>query len=313
MNPLRSVEDPRVPYRVLTAILLGSSAVALILAVLPSTDAGLRGVDAVAGVLLAAAAGALWFFGERLPHGLALDLAVVMAIAAATAATITVQTAVGQVLVGLLLILLGVFLGYFRPPMRIAVLLGIMFGGYLGATLVNRQLDAWIDFVLVCGVILAVTVMVSRLTRELRALGLRDGLTGALNRRGLELVSGPLAAAAARAAQPITVGLIDVDKFKQYNDTHGHVAGDAALVNLVDAWRTQLRSSDVLARYGGDEFALVLPNTRREDAEQLAARLTGLTDLGWTVGFVEWTPQEELTAALRRADELMYSRKSQRR
>lgn len=313
MTPLRSVEDPRVPYRVLTVILLGSALAAVVLAVLPSTDASLRGVDAIAAVLLAGAAAALWFLGERLPDGLSLDIAVLLAIVAATAATLTVSTAVGQVLVGLVLILLGVFLGYFRPPRRIAVLLGVMFGGYLGATLVNRLLDAWVDFVLVCLVILAVTVMVSRLTRELRALGLRDGLTGALNRRGLDLVAGPLAAAANRAGQPITVGLIDVNDFKVFNDTHGHVAGDAALVALVDAWRTQLRSADVLARYGGDEFALVLPNTRREDAEQLAARLAPLSDLRWTVGFVEWTPQEELTAALRRADELMYSRKPKRR
>ena len=123
----------------------------------------------------------------------------------------------------------------------------------------------------------------------------------------------PLAAAAARSGQAITVGLIDIDSFKAYNDEHGHIAGDAALVALVDAWRGELRASDILARYGGDEFALVLPGTRREDADELAVRLAAASELSWTVGFVEWTPQEDLYAALGRADTLMFERKPKRR
>jgi GGDEF domain-containing protein len=312
MSPLRSVEDPRMPYRVLTAILLGSAVVALLLAFAPGSATVIRGLDSVVGALLAAAGLLLWRWGDRLPGGLALDLGVMVGIVVATIGALRVPTAAGQVLIGMGYVLFGVFIGYFRPPRRIAILLGIMFGGYLGATLANRRLDTYVDFILICAVILAVTVMVARLAGELRALSLRDSLTGVLNRRGLDLIATPLAAASARAGRPITVGIIDIDSFKAFNDEHGHLAGDAALVSAVTAWLAQLRSADVLARYGGDEFALVLPGARREDAEELAVRLAAAHPLPWTGGFVEWTPQEDLYAALGRADDLMYDRKPKR-
>jgi diguanylate cyclase (GGDEF)-like protein len=223
-----------------------------------------------------------------------------------------VPTASGQVLIGLGFVLFGVFIAYFRPTSRVVMHLALMFVAYSTALLVNRQLQTVVDLIIVSLVVGSVTLMVSRLANALRALALRDGLTGALNRRGLDLVSEPLSAAAARSGQPVTVGLLDIDSFKAYNDTHGHQAGDAALVAVVDAWRTQLRASDILARYGGDEFALVLPGTRREDAEELAARLAAAHELRWTAGFVEWTPQEDLYAALGRADTLMFDRKPKR-
>jgi diguanylate cyclase (GGDEF)-like protein len=165
----------------------------------------------------------------------------------------------------------------------------------------------------VCLVIVSVTLMTSHLVTSLRALALHDGLTGALNRRGLVVVAEPLAAAAWRAGQPVTVGLVDLDSFKAYNDEHGHLAGDAALIAVVQAWRSELRSADVLARYGGDEFALVLPATRQDDVGELVRRLEAAYDVAWTGGFVEWTPQEDLYAALGRADDLMFDRKPKRR
>lgn len=312
MTPLRSVEDPRMAYRVLTTIFVIGAVLALLLSVVPGTADDLRSVDRVAGVLMLVVAGVVWRWGDRLPGGLALDLAVVLAIAVAVVGTLAVPTAAGQVLIGLGLVIIGVFIGYFRPLRRVVLHLTLLVVGYLAALLVNRQTDTAVDGVIVCLVVVGVTLMVSRLARALRALALRDSLTGVLNRRGLDLVAGPVAAATARSGQPVTVGLIDIDSFKAYNDEHGHLAGDTALVALVDAWRRELRTSDVLARYGGDEFALVLPGMRVQDAEELAARLGAAHGIRWTAGFVEWTPQEDLYAALGRADTLMFERKPKR-
>ena len=155
--------------------------------------------------------------------------------------------------------------------------------------------------------------MVSRLASALRALAHRDSLTGTLNRRGLDLVAGTLAASASRAGTPITVGLVDLDAFKTYNDEHGHVGGDALLVALTEAWRRELRASDLLARFGGDEFAFVLAGTTLSVAEALAVRLTAAHPAAWTGGWVEWGPDEELHSALGRADAVMFARKPSRR
>jgi diguanylate cyclase (GGDEF)-like protein len=312
MTPLRSVEDPRVAYRVLTIILGVSALLAMLFGVVPGTDASIRGLDVVAGLVLWVAAALVWFAGDRLPGGIALDLAVLLGITVATIGVLRVPTASGQVLIGTGYVLFGVFIGYFRPRRRVVLLLVIMLASYLAAVLVNRQMNTVVDALIVCLVIGSVTLMICRLANALRALALRDGLTGVLNRRGLDLVAGPLAAAASRGGQPITVGLLDLDEFKAYNDQHGHVAGDAALVAIVDAWRGELRASDILARYGGDEFALVLPGTRVQDAEELAGRLAAAHEIRWTAGFVEWTPQEELYDALGRADTLMFERKPKR-
>jgi diguanylate cyclase (GGDEF)-like protein len=311
-SPLRSVEDPRMPYRIMTAILLVAAAIALLFAVVPGTDDSIRGFDAIAGIVLALAGGFVWFVADQLSNGLGLDLAVVLGTLVASVGAALVPTASGQVLIGLGFVLFGVFIAYFRPANRVVMHLVLMFVAYATALLVNRQLQTVVDLLIVSLVVGSVTLMVSRLANALRALALRDSLTGTLNRRGLDLVAEPLAAAAARNGQPVTVGLLDIDSFKAYNDTYGHQAGDAALVAVVDAWRTQLRASDILARYGGDEFALVLPGTRREDAEELAARLAAAHELRWTAGFVEWTPQEDLYAALGRADTLMFDRKPKR-
>jgi diguanylate cyclase (GGDEF)-like protein len=312
LSPVRSVEDPRMPYLVLSWMLGISAALALLIGVLPGNGETLRAVDIVAAVLLGIGAVLVRLVGDRLPNGLTLDIAVGVGIAIAFAGTLAVPAAVGQLLVGTGLVLYGVYIAYFRPPRRVAWFLVAMVGSYVVALLINRQLRTPVDAFIICLVIVSVTVMVSRLVSALRALALRDSLTGVLNRRGLDLVAGPLAAAAARSGQPISVGLIDLDSFKAYNDEHGHVAGDAALVAIVDAWRTELRASDVLARYGGDEFALLLPGTRVQDAEELAGRLAAVHELHWTAGFVEWTPQEDLYAALGRADTLMFERKPKR-
>jgi diguanylate cyclase (GGDEF)-like protein len=123
---------------------------------------------------------------------------------------------------------------------------------------------------------------VMRLSRLVRT----DGLTGLANRRHLDEVLDAEIRRACRAAAPVALLLCDVDLFKRYNDTFGHVAGDAVLVELGDVLSGYCRrAGDVAARYGGEEFALLLPGTGPADAIAVGERLRRrVADLSIRVG-----------------------------
>jgi diguanylate cyclase (GGDEF)-like protein len=105
------------------------------------------------------------------------------------------------------------------------------------------------------------------------ALAHADELTGLLNRRGLKERLEAEVARCRRSPRPLCVALIDVDFFKQLNDTHGHLTGDWALQHLARFLRQSIRKSDMACRYGGEEFLLVLPDTPLEAAHELLNRL----------------------------------------
>jgi PAS domain S-box-containing protein len=103
-----------------------------------------------------------------------------------------------------------------------------------------------------------------------------DALTGAWNRRHLEQVAKTEIAAAGRYGQPLSLLMFDIDRFKSVNDRYGHQAGDLVLVELAQRVRPHLRAPDLLARWGGDEFVVVMPHTALTDAMRLAERLREL-------------------------------------
>lgn len=109
--------------------------------------------------------------------------------------------------------------------------------------------------------------------REMEARSQRDALTGAHNRRYFEEAVRREFELASRHGWPLTVALLDIDHFKQVNDTHGHQAGDLVLISMVRTVLRELRQEDLFARYGGEEFALVLPGTSLAAAGKLLLRL----------------------------------------
>jgi diguanylate cyclase len=100
-----------------------------------------------------------------------------------------------------------------------------------------------------------------------------DQLTGSLNRRGLEDVYEREADRADRRGTPLCIAMLDLDNFKKLNDTHGHAAGDSALIHVVRIVKQTLRSIDVIARYGGEEFLIVMPETTIDEAAQAMVRV----------------------------------------
>jgi diguanylate cyclase len=109
--------------------------------------------------------------------------------------------------------------------------------------------------------------------REMSELVYEDQLTGSLNRRGLDDFLEHALARTERRNLPLCLALLDLDDFKRLNDTHGHSAGDRALIHLVQVVKDTLRAMDVIGRFGGEEFVIVLPDTSLEDAAQTVTRV----------------------------------------
>ncbi len=162
-----------------------------------------------------------------------------------------------------------------------------------------------------------------RLANErLRALSETDPLTNTLNRRKFMDVAERELALAERHCYPTSVVIVDFDDFKQVNDKYGHAAGDTALVQTIEVMKSVIRESDVLARFGGEEFILLLPHTAGQGAQSLANRIlervaqtplkfeeTSLT-ITLSAGSVTCeTSRTPLDVLMSRADELLYESK----
>jgi diguanylate cyclase (GGDEF)-like protein len=146
------------------------------------------------------------------------------------------------------------------------------------------------------------------LVDQLERLAHTDELTGLSNRRALHEALTREMARSARDRQPVSVAMIDVDDFKALNDEHGHLFGDQVLRRLSCAWRAALRRSDLLARYGGDEFVAVLPACGAAEAQLVADRLVKATpgEHSVSVGTATWDGLQDLDALLSDADVQLY-------
>jgi len=148
-----------------------------------------------------------------------------------------------------------------------------------------------------------------------------DQLTGSLNRRGMEDIFEREADRADRRSTPLCIAMLDLDNFKKLNDTHGHNAGDEALVHLVRVVKQTLRSIDVIARWGGEEFIIIMPETGLEEAAQAMVRVQReLTKhfftadeqrlfITFSAGVALRMPHESQEALVKRADKAMYEAK----
>jgi len=158
---------------------------------------------------------------------------------------------------------------------------------------------------------------------ELQSHANRDALTGLYNRRWFD---GALAAVVdhqrARGGR-LSLLMVDIDRFKRVNDTHGHASGDRALCTVAEVLRTEIRASDHAARLGGEEFAVLLPHTAGDEAAQIAERIrhavrqqpivdpdgASLPPVTVSIGVAEAGPDETDRRLLARADAALYRAK----
>jgi diguanylate cyclase (GGDEF)-like protein len=169
-------------------------------------------------------------------------------------------------------------------------------------------------------------VLITRLARVAillnRDLATKDPLTGLCNRRGFDEALALEIARQRRYGGVFSLTLLDLDRFKLVNDVQGHVAGDRALVCVANALREAVRQIDTIARIGGDEFAIVLPNTSATGCDAIRGHICEITnqrlaDNGFTltvsIGFetFESAPYSAVSA-LEGADRAMYKHKAQR-
>lgn len=163
-----------------------------------------------------------------------------------------------------------------------------------------------------------------KLRDSLRQQAIRDPLTGLFNRRYLEETLGTEIERARRNNEPFGVMMLDLDHFKRFNDTHGHDAGDAILQSLGAFLLRHLRGGDIACRYGGEEFALIMPSVSPEVAQQRAEQLCAgvrtlsvdfrgdpLGPLTLSIGIATFPKHgENGVMVLRSADSALYQAKS---
>jgi diguanylate cyclase (GGDEF)-like protein len=150
-------------------------------------------------------------------------------------------------------------------------------------------------------------------TERLRVLSTHDSLTGLYNRAYFDERLYEELLRARRYGRPLSVGIVDIDRFKQVNDQYGHLSGDAVLRAFADHLRDSVRRTDIVARYGGEEFGLILPETTGEDAElklermrdQVESRTIPLPKLGRALNLTFSAGVASLPADGERAEELV--------
>jgi len=149
------------------------------------------------------------------------------------------------------------------------------------------------------------------LLAQSRREALTDPLTGLANRRSWDRELEVAVGEANRAGGPFCVALIDLDHFKSYNDRHGHLAGDRLLREAASAWRSLIRDADLIARFGGEEFAVLLPNCTASDGQRIVERLRTSTPRGQrsSAGLTAWTPGDSAENLTARADAALYAAK----
>jgi len=194
--------------------------------------------------------------------------------------------------------------------------------------------DEDVELLYALGALVALAIKNADLYEETLRLATHDPLTGVMNRRAMERLIESELARSARFATPMSLLLIDVDHFKKFNDRMGHVLGDEALQKIAEALQNSVRKVDGVARFGGEEFCVILPQTNERAAKEVADKLcTVVREIvvagadEQPLGFISisvggasfpahvkaYSPNEAMTALLQAADTALYAAKAQGR
>jgi len=266
--------------------------------------AGLTVISAVAGVV----AVANFWQGARI--GLRGNyLLSVLALVAVTGAVLCAhRSPVADGIAGLY-VLPTIFTASFYPTRAFAIYM-VAQAATSGAVLLTSGVpDASAGWAVLLATTVTVGVVVHVLQQALKLAATTDLLTGLVNRRALEPILARELHRCARLGHPLCLVVIDLDHFKEVNDAHGHQEGDRLLGEVSEQWSAVLRSTDVLARAGGDEFVLLLPSTDTARAIEMLGRLGAATTQEFSAGVAAATPETTVEDLLRLADDACYHAK----
>ncbi|HBS58693.1 MAG TPA: GGDEF domain-containing protein [Firmicutes bacterium] len=196
--------------------------------------------------------------------------------------------------------------------------LGIGFTGYYLDMVLQVGYEGWIwlatTFILSLGGFAA-----GGLIQRLSASSLTDFLTGLYNRRFFYLRLDEEEARASRKKKPLCIAMIDVDDFKAVNDTYGHVQGDLLLCELAGILKNNTRFTDIVARWGGDEFAIIFSETPLPNACEIMERIRSKVEQAFSpyeltisAGIMTLEPEQNLKDLLIMADQALYEAKARK-
>ena len=206
----------------------------------------------------------------------------------------------------------AIYAAYYFPWRGVAAHMVLVAVSYAAVLVSEHERAAPALLLGMTGTATATAAVLASLASRLRAQAATDALTGLPNRRGWELALERELARAVRRRTPLCIAILDLDRFKALNDEQGHLAGDRVLKEVAATWLALVRDSDLLARYGGDEFAVILPDcyphVAREIARRLCEREAG--SLTCSAG-VAWLQEGDTAESLvDRADRALYEAKA---
>ncbi len=194
-------------------------------------------------------------------------------------------------------------------------------GGALAGIRQTLYLNLLICFVVTALVLTLVNLVLRRYQARIEALATTDSLTGLPNRRGFDLLANQALQEAQRERKPLAMLMIDLDNFKALNDTYGHLGGDEVLHGFALNLQGCLRQSDIICRWGGEEFIVLLKDTGSATAQQLAEKIRSQGEQGrypfagvnlqvnTSIGLTELHPGDSLHSLIARADRGLYRAK----
>ncbi|WP_432541788.1 putative bifunctional diguanylate cyclase/phosphodiesterase [Kineococcus sp. SYSU DK002] len=267
-----------------------------------------RGLGLLAlGAVAAATGAAMLAVGHRVPPA-GYHAVVGLGTALITAAALLMPSATTALAVGGLYTFIVVDVVYFFSRRQAAAHLASV--AVAGGTALGLQ-DVPVGILVSLGLIgAALTYVVGALVQRASTAS-RDSLTGLCNRRGFDDAVEAAVVTAERSGTPLSAALLDVDHFKTVNDRGGHAAGDQLLRAIADQAAPVLPAGAVLARFGGDEFAVLLPGRSGAQAQDLVDRLRGaVTAAGLSAGVAELRRGHSAADLLRHADTALYAAKA---
>ncbi len=293
------------------AVLFGSGgSVALLSLAVPHwhfahpTAAALTAVPALPTAVL------LYLFAARVPER-AIHVLLVLATVQLSVGVQFLGSGAATASAGCYYTWISIFAFYFLSRRAAVAHLAFMAVAYAAALWAVGARGGPSQWVVTMGTAAAGGLVVGNLVAKLRQQAGTDVLTGLANRRSWEATLERELARAFRQHVPVAVAIIDLDAFKALNDRAGHQAGDRVLKEVSAAWGDVIREEDMLARPGGDEFGLVLPNCPQHEALRILDRLRKRTpDLTFSAGLASWDGSETASALLERADIALYRAKN---